>query len=169
MPSLKVHHYRGDPRGGDCTYAIKKITRQYEIVSFSQATACRLWSDGPWTGGEIQPAWENHHESQGYKPTATCKKCGVKKLCVLTSLAATGVPPFPPSPPPSRCCLKYPLLEGCVGAQRRRPEPTMTNWGNASKTCASILQNATEHIRRELVAFCQRAGTSQISGTAKDL
>jgi len=35
-----------------------KITRQHDIVSFSQAAACRqiLWSDGPWTGGEIEPA-----------------------------------------------------------------------------------------------------------------
>jgi len=31
----------------------------------------------------------------------------------------------------------------------------MTNWGNASKTCASIPQDAAEHNRRELVAFCQ--------------
>jgi len=35
-----------------------EITRQHDIVSFSQATACRqiLWSDGPWTGKEIEPA-----------------------------------------------------------------------------------------------------------------
>jgi len=46
-----------------------EITRQHDIVSFSQATACRqiLWNDGPWTGREIQPAWENYYESQGYK------------------------------------------------------------------------------------------------------
>jgi len=31
----------------------------------------------------------------------------------------------------------------------------MTNWGNASKTCASIPQDTAEHNRRELVAFCQ--------------
>jgi len=29
----------------------------------------------------------------------------------------------------------------------------MTNWGNASKNCASILQDTVEHKRRELVAF----------------
>ena len=40
-------------------------------------------------------------------------------------------------------------------AQGRRPEPTMTNWGNASKTCASISQDTAGHNRRELVAFCQ--------------
>jgi len=31
----------------------------------------------------------------------------------------------------------------------------MTNWGNASKTCASIPQDTAEHNRRELFAFCQ--------------
>jgi hypothetical protein len=31
----------------------------------------------------------------------------------------------------------------------------MTNWGNASKACASIPQDTAEHYRRELVAFCQ--------------
>jgi len=31
----------------------------------------------------------------------------------------------------------------------------MTNWGNASKTCASIPQDTAEHNRRQLVAFCQ--------------
>jgi len=35
-----------------------RISRQHDILSFSQATACRqiLWSDGPWTGREIEPA-----------------------------------------------------------------------------------------------------------------
>jgi len=31
----------------------------------------------------------------------------------------------------------------------------MTNWGNASKNCASIPQDAAKHNRRELVAFCK--------------
>jgi len=31
----------------------------------------------------------------------------------------------------------------------------MTNWGNESNTCASILQDTAEHNRRELVTFCQ--------------
>ena len=68
---------------------------------------------------------------------------------------STEVPPLPPSPPSSWCCLKCVSSEGCVRAQGRRPEPTMTNWGNASKTCASIPQDTAEHNRRELVAFCQ--------------
>jgi len=144
-------------QGGMIALTTTKITRQHDIISFSQATACRqiFWSDGPWTGREIEPAWENYYEAQGYKPTTTCKECGFKKLCVLTSLRPTKAPPSPPSPPPSWCCLKCVSPEGCVRAQGRRPEPTMTNWGNASKTCASIPQDTAEHNRRELVAFCQ--------------
>ena len=67
--------------------------------------------------------------------SVTCKECGFKKLCVLTSLTPTEVPPSPPPPPPSWCCLKCVSPEGCVRAQGRWPKPTMTNWGNASKTC----------------------------------
>jgi len=95
-------------QGGVIALPTTKITRQHDMVSFSQATACRqiLWSDGPWTGRVIEPAWENYYESQGYKPTATCKECGFKKLCVLTSLTPTEVPPPSLSPPPSWCCLK---------------------------------------------------------------
>ena len=142
--------------GGVIALTTTQITRQHDVVSFSQAKACRqiLWSDGPWTGRQIEPAWENY-ESQGYKPTATCSECRFKRLCVLTSLTPTEVLPSPPSPPPSWCCLKCVSPEGCVRAQGRRFEPTMTNWGNASKTCASILQDTAEHNRRELVAFCQ--------------
>ena len=84
-------------QGGVIALTTTKITRQHDIVSFSRATACRqiLWSDGPWTGRELEPAWENYYESQGYKPMAPCKDCGFKKLCVLTSLTPTEVPPSP--------------------------------------------------------------------------
>jgi len=60
MPPLKVHQYRGKLRGRDCTYKHKIHSTAWQ-VSFSWATACRqiLWSDSPWTGREIEPAWEN--------------------------------------------------------------------------------------------------------------
>ena len=60
-------------QGGVIALTTTNITQQHDFVSFSQATACRqiLWSDGPWTGKEIESAWENYYESQGYKPTAT--------------------------------------------------------------------------------------------------
>jgi len=102
-----------------------------------------------------EPTWETYYESQGYKPTATCKECGFKKLCVLTSLTPTEVLPSFLSPPISCCCLKCPSPEGCLCAQGRQHKPTMPNWGNASKTCASISQDTAEHNRRELVAFYQ--------------
>jgi len=116
-------------QGGVIVLTTTKITRQHYIVSFSQATACRqiLWNDGPCIGREVEPAWKNYYELQAYKPTATCKKCGFKKLCVLMSLTPTEVPPSPPSPPPSWCCLKCVAPEGCVRAQGRRSEPTMMN------------------------------------------
>jgi len=147
-----------------------KFTRQHDIVSFSQATVCRqiLWSDGPWTGREIEPAWENYYESQGYKPTATCKECEFEKLCVLTSLTPTEVPPPSPSLPSSWCCLKCVSPEGCVRAQGRQPKPTLTNWGTASKTCASILQDTAEHNGRAVVAFCQGCWHfTDFTGTSK--
>ena len=169
MLTLKVYHYRGKPRSV-IALTTTKITRQLDIVSISQATACRqiLWSDGPWTGKEIEPAWENHYKSRGYKPTATCKKCGFKKLCVLPSLTPTEVPPSPPSPPPSWCCLKCVSPEGCVRAQGRRPEPTMTNWGNASKTCASIRKAQPSTTDESYLPSAKGAGTSQISGATKE-
>ena len=54
-------------QGGVIALTTTKITRQHDIVSFPQAPACRqiLRSDGPWTGREIEPAWENWYESQG--------------------------------------------------------------------------------------------------------
>ena len=133
-------------QGGVIALTTTKITRQHDIVSFSQATARRQIL---WTGREIEPAWENYYESQGYKPTGTCKEFGFKKLCVLKSLTPTEVPPSAPSSPPSWCCLKFPSPQG------RWPEPTMTNWGNASETCARIWQDTAMHNRREVVAFCQ--------------
>jgi len=95
-------------QGGVIALTTTKITRQHDLVSFPQATACRqiLWSDGPWTGREIEFAWENYYESQGCKPTATCKESGFKKLWVLMLLTPTEVPPPPPPPPPPWCRLK---------------------------------------------------------------
>ena len=103
--------------------------------------------------------WTEARSIEEKKWTQACgmqkQQCGFQKLSVLTSLTSTEVPPPPPSPPPSWCCLKCVSSECCARAQGRRPEPTMTNWGNASKTCASIPQDTAEHNRRELVAFCQ--------------
>ena len=56
-----------ESQGGVIALTSTKITRQYDIVRFSQAAVCRqiLSSGGAWTGGEIEPAWENNYVSQG--------------------------------------------------------------------------------------------------------
>ena len=74
-------------------------------VFLKERPVCRFsgFCDGPWTVGEIELAWENYYILQGHKPTVTCKACGFKKLCILTSFTPTDVPPSPPSPPPSWC------------------------------------------------------------------
>ena len=58
------------------TLTTARITRQDVIVSFPPGTASRqiLCSDGSWTGGEVEPAWEKDYTSQGYKLTATVRK-----------------------------------------------------------------------------------------------
>ena len=62
--------------------------------------------NGLWTGGEIEPAWENCYESQEYKLTATCMECRFKELCVMMLFTPPEIPPSPPPPPsPWRYCL----------------------------------------------------------------
>jgi len=43
------------------------------------------------------------------------------------------------------------LARELMGAQGRQPKLTITNWDNAIKNCASILQDTAEHNRRERV------------------
>jgi len=126
-----------------------KFTRQHDIVSFSLAPACRqiLWSDDPWTGREIEPAWENYFESQGYKLTETCKECGFTKLYVLCRFYLLRFRPFPRP-------RRHRGAASNVSRQKaafEHPEPTMMNWGNASNTCASIPQDTAEHNRADCV------------------
>ena len=48
-----------------------------------------LWSEGPWLGEELEKAWENYYEVQGYSPFATCgtDQFRSKDLFVLSSAA----------------------------------------------------------------------------------
>ena len=64
-----------------------------------------LWSEGPWLGEELEKAWENYYEVQGYSPIGTCgnNQCKSKDLYVLTSL------PCPPLVLPL-CTPLSPLL-----------------------------------------------------------
>ena len=89
-------------QGGVIALTATKFTRQHDFFCFPRGTAgCRqiLWNDGPWTGREIEPAWDDYHESQGYKLTATCKECAINELCVLTSFTPTKTLLSSPSPP----------------------------------------------------------------------
>jgi len=118
-----------------------------------------LWSEGPWLGEELEKAWENYYEVQGYSPFAACgnDQCRSKDLCVLTSTALLSTSYssplhafFTPSIPGSQVpgvdspCLPLHQVQGGISPSR----------GNASKTRASLPQATVEQNRRELVAFC---------------
>jgi len=122
-----------------------------------------LWSEGPWLAEELEKAWENYYEVQGYSPFATCgnDQCRSKDLCasVLTSAALPSTSfssplhaPFTPSTPGSQVpsvdspCSPMHQVQGGVSPSR----------GNASKTRASLPKATVEQNRRELVAFCQQ-------------
>ena len=68
-----------------------RITQMHDIVKTLQdgpeSVKEILWSEGPWSGEELEKAWENYYEVQGYSPFATCgnNQCRNKDLCVLTS------------------------------------------------------------------------------------
>jgi len=64
-----------------------------------------------WLGEELEKAWENYYEVQGYSPFATCgnDQCRSKDLCVLTSAALPStslssplLAPYTPSTPGSQ-------------------------------------------------------------------
>jgi len=87
---------------------------------------------------ELEKAWENYYEVQGYSPFATCgnDQCRSKDLCVLTSAAMPSTSPssplhapFTPSTPGSQVpgvdspCSPLHQVRGGVSPSR----------GNASK------------------------------------
>ena len=102
-----------------------------------------LWSEGPWLGEELEKAWENYYEVQGYSPFTTCgnNQCRSTDLCVLTSAAlpSTGLSfplhaHFTPSTPDSQVpgvdspCSPLHQVRGGVTPSR----------GNASKAQACL-------------------------------
>jgi len=104
-----------------------------------------LWSQGPWLGEELEKAWENYYEVQGYSPFATCgnDQCRSKDLCVLTFAALPSISPssplhvpFTPSTPGSQVpgggvdspCSPLNQVRGGVSPSR----------GNSRKTRASL-------------------------------
>ena len=102
-----------------------------------------LWSESPWLGEELEKAWENDYEVQGYSPFATCgnDQCRSKDLCVSTSAALPSTSfssplhaPFTPTTPGSQVpgvdspCSPLHQVQGGISPSR----------GNASKTRASL-------------------------------
>ena len=55
-----------------------RITQMHDMVKPLQleegpeSVKENLWSEGPWLGEELEKAWENYYEVQGYSPFATC-------------------------------------------------------------------------------------------------
>ena len=137
--------------GGSIALTATTVTRQHDLVRFSQRIRATekeiLWSNGPWLGKEIGPAWENFYETQGFPPFETCSKCEFGEVCVLTV-----APSFPSSSLPLECSAPIPqeLVRKEIGLTAAR------GWGNASKTRSSLPHSTVEHNRRELVAFCQQ-------------
>jgi len=151
--------------GGMMVITTTRITQMHDIVKTLQdgpeSVKEILWSEGPWLGAELDKAWENYYEVQGYLPFATCgnDQCRSKDLCVLTSAALPSTSPssllhapFNPFTPGSQVpgvdssCSPLHQVRGGISRSR----------GNASKTWASLPQATVEQKRRELVAFCQQ-------------
>jgi len=142
-----------------------RVTQMYDIVKTLQdgpeSAKEILWSEGPWLGEELEKAWENYYEVQGYSPFATCgnDQCRSKDLFVLTSdalpctspsspLHAPSIPSTPSSQVPGVDSLCSPMQQVRGGVSPSR--------GNASKTRATLPQATVEQNRQELVAFCQQ-------------
>jgi len=137
--------------GGMMVITTTRITQMHDIVKTLQdgpeSVTEILWpgSEGPWSGEELEKAWENYYEVQGYSPFATCgnDQCRNNDLCVLTSAALPSTTlsspqhaPFTPSTPGSQVpgvdSPRSPLHQVRGGVSPSR--------GNASKTRASLSQ-----------------------------
>jgi len=120
--------------GGSIALTATTITRQCDLIRISQKSRATkkkiLWSNGPWLGQEIVPAWENFYETQGVSPFAA------GEMCVLT--AASSSPPLVWLASASRSPAPLRKENGPVAARE---------WGNASKTRSSLLQSTVEHDR----------------------
>ena len=124
-----------------------QITQMHDIVKTlpdgPESVKEILWSEGPWLGEELEKAWENYYEVQGYSPFATCgnDQFRSKDLCVFAALPSTSFSsplhaPFPPSTPGSQVpgvdspCSPLHQVQGGIFPSR----------GNACKTQASLPQ-----------------------------
>jgi len=90
--------------GGMMVITTTRVMQMYDIVKTLQdglesiKDSEILWGEGPWLGEELEKAWENYYEVQGYSPFATCgnDQCRSKDLCVLTFAALPSTSPSSP-------------------------------------------------------------------------
>ena len=99
-----------------------RVTQMHNIVETLQdgpeSVEEFLWSEGPWLGEELEKAWENYYEVQGYAPFAACgnDQCRSKDLCVPTSAA---LPSISPSSPLAKFARPFhPFYSRLLGARR---------------------------------------------------
>jgi len=152
--------------GGMMVFTTIRFTQMHVIVKTLQdgpeSVEEILWSEGPWLGHELEKAWENYYEVQGYSPIATCgnDQCRSKDLCVLTSAALPSTSPssllHTPFAPQSTPSPQVPGVDSPCSPLLQVRGNVSPSRGNASKTRASLPQATVEQNRRELVAFCQQ-------------
>jgi len=137
----------GTKEGGMILITTTQVTQMHNTVTTLQdgpeSAKEFLWSEGPWLGEELEKAWGNYYEIQGYSPFATCgnDQCRSKDLCMITSVVVPStspssplLAPFTPSTPGSQepgvdsPCSPLHQVRGGVSPSR----------GNASKTRASL-------------------------------
>jgi len=105
-------------------------------------------------GGELEKAWKNYYEVQGYSPFATYDndQCRSKDLCVLTSAALPSTSPssplnapFNPSTPGSQ----VPGVDSPWSPLDQVRGDVFPSRGKASKARASLPQATVEQNRRD--------------------
>jgi len=96
---------------------ITRVTQIHDIVKTLQdrpeSAKQILWSEGPWLREELEKAWANYYEVQGYLPFAKCcnDQCRGKDLCVLTSAALPSISPSSPLYAPFIPLLRAPRCQ----------------------------------------------------------
>jgi len=97
-----------------------RITQMHDIVKTLQdgpeSVKEILWSEGPWLGEELEKAWENYYEVQGYPPLATCgnDQCRSKDLHVQRPLPCPPLILLPLCTPFSPLLLQAPTCQAWV-------------------------------------------------------
>jgi len=114
-PQPQIGYLAETKEGGMMVITTTRVTQMHDMVKTLQhgpeGVKEFICSEGPWLGEELEKAWENHYEVQGYSPFATCgnDQCRNKDLCVLTSAALPSISPSSP--------LHAPFAPSTLGSQ----------------------------------------------------